>query len=144
MKTNVSSSLRASVVAVLGTVLVAGCGGGNPLDNPPLVDNPLATGGRKLSFAYFQRCVQPVLLSPLGSAGAAGPATCASSGCHEGSDACLTSAVNTAGRRRSRAAVEKGVTDIGSTHRYSAHAAIARVTGGLRWSPTAHVLIAVQ
>ena len=51
----------------LGAALVAlatlgGCGGGsNPLGNPPDVWNPPGTGGRDLSYAYFQRCIFPVL-----------------------------------------------------------------------------------
>ena len=60
-------------------------GGSNPLDNPPTVENPPGSGGQKLSFAYFQRCVYPIFL-----ARAADPPgrrhsinTCAGSGCHD-------------------------------------------------------------
>jgi hypothetical protein len=60
---------------------LAGCGGGdNPLDNPPTVQNPAGSGGRKLSFVYFQECVNPVLLARITSSG--GTSTCASAGCH--------------------------------------------------------------
>ncbi len=41
--------------------------------------------GQKLSFAYFQKCINPIFLAQLqsGGAGAAGTNTCASSGCHD-------------------------------------------------------------
>jgi hypothetical protein len=58
-------------------LLLAGCGGGGPLDNPPLVDNPVGSSGQKLSFAYFQKCINPILDPPISSSSA-----CASSGCH--------------------------------------------------------------
>jgi hypothetical protein len=62
--------------------LLTGCGGGNdnPLGNPPTVENPGGSGGRKLSFEYFQRCIQPILLATIVSKG--GTSTCASGGCH--------------------------------------------------------------
>lgn len=65
---------------------LASCGGGgNPLGNPPLVDNPGATGGQKLSFAYFQRCIYPILQAPLqiNINGVVSVNTCAASGCHD-------------------------------------------------------------
>lgn len=69
---------------VLAT-LVAGCGGGSPLDNPADVANPPAEGSRKLSFAYFQRCVQPILEAqlPVTLNGVTTVNSCASSGCHD-------------------------------------------------------------
>ena len=78
---------RAGFVAA-GAVLVgtlAGCGGGNPLDNPTDVANPPATGTRKLSFAYFQRCVQPILVAqlPVTINGVTTLNSCASAGCHD-------------------------------------------------------------
>jgi hypothetical protein len=65
--------------------LVAGCGGGSPLDNPADVANPPAEGSRKLSFAYFQRCVQPILEAqlPVTLNGVTTVNSCASSGCHD-------------------------------------------------------------
>jgi len=66
-------ALAASCVAVLAP---AGCGGGD-------VSNPQGTGTGKLSFAYFQRCIQPILLAQLPRLdGSGGSNTCASSGCH--------------------------------------------------------------
>lgn len=65
--------------------LLAGCGGGNPLDNPENVANPPGVGGQKLSFAYFMRCVNPVLKTPLpvNINGVITTNTCASGGCHD-------------------------------------------------------------
>lgn len=75
----------------LGAALVAlaslgGCGGGsNPLGNPPDVVNPPGTGGRDLSYAYFQRCIFPVLLAelPINQNGQLSTNTCAGGGCHD-------------------------------------------------------------
>lgn len=69
---------------VLLSTLLASCGGGgdNPLGNPPNVINPPGGSGQSLSFVYFQKCVNPVLIAqltlPAGSTG-----SCASSGCHD-------------------------------------------------------------
>jgi len=70
----------AAVLALLG-----GCGGGSPLDNPQNVSNPPGATGQKLSFVYFQRCVNPVLNLPLrvNIGGVITTNTCASSGCHD-------------------------------------------------------------
>ena len=72
---------------LLLAAIVAGCGGGgsNPLSNPPSVENPAATGGQKLSFVYFQKCINPILLAPLqiNQGGVVSTNTCASSGCHD-------------------------------------------------------------
>jgi len=64
---------------------LAACGGGSPLDNAETIANPLGAGGQKLSFAYFQRCVNPVLNKPLTVVinGVASVNTCASGGCHD-------------------------------------------------------------
>jgi len=81
-------SLRA--LALASTALLANCGGGssNPLDNPTTVANPPGAGGQRLSFAYFQKCINPILIAQLpilsGSNGGAGATnTCAGSGCHD-------------------------------------------------------------
>lgn len=68
-----------SVAAALG-----GCGGsGNPLDNPPLVSDTSGATGQSLSFAYFQRCINPIFLAALPSPVQAGATnTCSSAGCH--------------------------------------------------------------
>ena len=67
-------ALAAATVAVLAPL---GCGGGE-------VENPSGTGSGKLSFAYFQRCIQPILLAELPRLdGGGGSNTCASAGCHD-------------------------------------------------------------
>jgi hypothetical protein len=75
------------VAAALIAAMLAGCGGGsgNPLGNPPTVQNPPATGGQKLSFVYFQKCINPILLAQLqiNQGGVISTNTCASSGCHD-------------------------------------------------------------
>jgi hypothetical protein len=81
--------LRRLTGAGLAALALASCGGGgNPLGNPPLVDNPGATGGQKLSFAYFQRCIYPIFQAPLqiNISGAVSINTCAASGCHDNSN----------------------------------------------------------
>lgn len=76
-----------ALLAIAGSALfVSGCGGGSAFDNAATVSNPpAATTGQRLSFAYFQRCVQPVLRAEL-------PVTidhvtslnsCAAAGCHD-------------------------------------------------------------
>jgi hypothetical protein len=73
--------------AVAGLVFVlASCGGDeNPLDNPPVVQNPPGTGGQKLSFVYFQKCIQPIFLAQLqiNQNGVISTNTCAAAGCHD-------------------------------------------------------------
>jgi hypothetical protein len=70
-------------IALLGTL--AACGGSsNPLGNPPVVSNPQSTqGNQHLSFAYFQRCINPIFLAQLQSQGSATTNTCAGGGCHD-------------------------------------------------------------
>ena len=70
----------------LALVLLAGCGGGSsdPLGNPPTVANSTVVATQNLSFAYFQKCINPIFLTPLsiqlGTATSVN--TCAGSGCH--------------------------------------------------------------
>ena len=77
----------ALLMAALGAAFLSGCGGGggNPLGNPPSVENPPATGGQKLSFVYFQKCINPIFLARLqiNIGGAISTNTCAGSGCHD-------------------------------------------------------------
>ena len=88
MRLNVARSLswawRTAVAAA--ALLLAGCGGeGNALDNPPTVQNPQTVGGQKLSFIYFQKCIQPIFLAQLqiNQGGAISTNTCAAAGCHD-------------------------------------------------------------
>lgn len=73
--------------AALAAFILAGCGGGegNPIDNPPTVQNAATTSGQKLSFVYFQKCVLPVFLKQLqiNQGGVISTNTCAAAGCHD-------------------------------------------------------------
>jgi hypothetical protein len=71
-------------LATAAAVLIA-CGGGGALDNPPDVANPPGATGQKLSYVYFQRCVNPVLNTELRVVinGVATNNTCAAGGCHD-------------------------------------------------------------
>ncbi|MEO8154852.1 MAG: hypothetical protein ABI605_17440 [Rhizobacter sp.] len=73
-------NLTALCLAVLG---LASCGGGNPLNNPPEVSNPVETGGQKLSFTYYQKCINPIFLAQLPIPGTASTNTCSAGGCHD-------------------------------------------------------------
>ena len=76
--------LGASCLLALG---LAACGGGgtNPIGNPPEVSNPVGVAGQKLSFAYFQKCINPIFLAQLqiNIGGTVSTNTCAGSGCHD-------------------------------------------------------------
>lgn len=69
---------------------LSACGGGgdggnsNPLGNPATVSNPVNTGGQKLSFVYFQQCINPILLAQLPALQGGGfTNSCAGAGCHD-------------------------------------------------------------
>jgi hypothetical protein len=71
--------------AIAATLGACGGGGSNPFDNPPAVENGAASGGQKLSFAFFQRCVFPIFLAelPIQQGSVSSINTCAGSGCHD-------------------------------------------------------------
>lgn len=75
----------AFLLPLLAAAALAACGGGSPLDNPPTLVNPQGSTGQKLSYAYFERCVNTVLKTPLqvNINGAISTNTCASAGCHD-------------------------------------------------------------
>lgn len=81
--------LAAAGATLLALISLASCGGGdgtNPLDNPGTVANPTGTvNGQKLSFAYFQRCVMPILRAqlPVNINGTMSVNSCAAAGCHD-------------------------------------------------------------
>ena len=88
MKPHLNPTLRTLVraSALASTALLASCGGGssNPLDNPATVTNPPGASGQRLSFAYFQRCINPILIAQLPiPSGGGSTNTCAGSGCHD-------------------------------------------------------------
>lgn len=71
---------------VVMAVLASGCGGaGNPLGNPSTIENEAAAGGQKLSFVYFQRCINPIFLAQLqiNQGGVTSVNSCSASGCHD-------------------------------------------------------------
>lgn len=75
---------RGVAVAASMAIVLAACGGGgdNPLGNPPEVSNPGGTSGQRLSFVYYQKCINPILLASLQIPGSTATNTCAASGCH--------------------------------------------------------------
>lgn len=73
-------SLASLSLAVLG---LTACGGGNPLDNPPSVQNGGVSGQDKLSFVYFQLCIDPIFRDSLPIIGTGLFNTCAGAGCHD-------------------------------------------------------------
>jgi hypothetical protein len=81
-----SRLVAAGAVAAAAALALASCGGGNPVDNPTNVANPTGTvGGQKLAFAYFQRCVMPILRAqlPVTANGTTSVNSCAAGGCHD-------------------------------------------------------------
>jgi hypothetical protein len=75
----------ARLLAVASAALLASCGGSsNPFDNPPSVSNPVSVSGQTLSYAYFQRCINPIFIAQLQLQvnGAIVTNTCAGAGCH--------------------------------------------------------------
>lgn len=77
---------RALAVAI--AMMLAACGGSdgsNPLDNPATVQNATTVTGQKLSFIYYQKCVQPIFTAMLqiNQNGAISTNTCAAGGCHD-------------------------------------------------------------
>jgi len=87
LERSVLAGWRRGVYGVTAAMLVTltGCGGGSPADNPPTISNPGTVGGSHLSFAYFQRCINPIFLTPLPIqiGGVTSINTCAGSGCHD-------------------------------------------------------------
>ena len=71
-----------AVAAVLALVAACGGSGDNPLGHPPDIVNPPGGSGQSLSFVYFQRCINPLLVAQLSLPGG-GTGSCASSGCHD-------------------------------------------------------------
>ena len=72
-----------SLAVCLGVLGLASCGGGsNPLGNPPNVSNPGSVGGQKLSFLYYETCINPIFDELLPIAGTSTTNTCSAAGCH--------------------------------------------------------------
>jgi hypothetical protein len=78
-------SFHLPLATLLCAAALASCGGGNsnPLDNPSSVQNPPGASGQRLSFAYFERCINPIFVAQLTIPGSTATNTCAGSGCHD-------------------------------------------------------------
>lgn len=76
---------RPLAAALVLAAMLAACGGSNPIDNPADIDNPPGAAGQKLSFADFQRCINPIFLKRLQikQNDTVSTNTCAASGCHD-------------------------------------------------------------
>lgn len=80
-------SVRRLVSLSLAAAALTGCGGSgsNPFDNPAaVVNDPGSLTNQKLSFAYFQKCINPIFLAelPIQLGGTTSTNTCAGAGCH--------------------------------------------------------------
>jgi hypothetical protein len=74
------------LAAAASLAVLASCGGSsNPFGNPATIDNPEGAGGQRLSYAYFQKCINPIFLAQLQIqlGGTTSTNTCAGSGCHD-------------------------------------------------------------
>jgi predicted small lipoprotein YifL len=79
------TELRRSFLSIALLSTLAACGGSSdPLTNPPVVSNPETDqGNQHLAFAYFQKCINPIIISQLPIPGSATTNTCAGAGCHD-------------------------------------------------------------
>jgi hypothetical protein len=70
-------AFTASLIAA--SALLASCGGGT-IENPPITSS-----GGSLSFAYFEKCVNPIFIAqlPVVTSNGSGTNSCAGSGCHD-------------------------------------------------------------
>lgn len=83
---HVDRLLLAGTAVCLAVIFLASCGGGSPLSNPStIVNDPASVQGQKLSFVYFQRCIDPILNAqlPIQQGGVTSVNSCAGSGCHD-------------------------------------------------------------
>lgn len=76
-RTHLRRTLRTAsrVCFLLALTTLVSCGGS--FGNPPDVNNAGTTGGQKLAFAYFQRCINPIYFTLINSN------TCGAAGCHD-------------------------------------------------------------
>jgi len=83
---NVDRLLLAGTAVCLALIFLASCGGGSPLSNPStIVNDPASVQGQKLSFVYFQECIEPILNAQLTihQNGVTSVNSCGGSGCHD-------------------------------------------------------------
>ncbi len=74
------------LAAAASLAALASCGGASdPFGNPATISNPEGTLGQRLSYAYFQKCINPIFLAQLQIqlGGSTSTNTCAGSGCHD-------------------------------------------------------------
>jgi hypothetical protein len=80
-------ALAVGAAICLVAIFLASCGGGGgPFGNPPVVGNdPAGVQGQKLSFIYFQKCIDPIFRARLeiNQGGVISTNSCAGSGCHD-------------------------------------------------------------
>jgi hypothetical protein len=82
----IDRALAVGAAVCLLAIMLASCGGGGgPFGNPPTIENPGGSGGQKLSFVYFQKCISPILKAQLqiDINGVISTNSCAGSGCHD-------------------------------------------------------------
>jgi hypothetical protein len=72
------STMKTMFASAVAAAMLMACGGGNP---PDVVNTP-GGGGQNLSFVYFQKCINPILVAQL-ALPAGGTGSCAASGCHD-------------------------------------------------------------
>jgi hypothetical protein len=86
-KRHVDRVLLVGTALCLAAIFLASCGGGGgPFGNPASIVNDAASvQGQKLSFAYFQRCIDPIFRAQLqiNQNGVISTNSCAASGCHD-------------------------------------------------------------
>jgi hypothetical protein len=77
--------LRALTLCTVTALCACGGGASDAFGNPPKVSNPEIVAGQTLSFAYFQKCINPIFLAQLQIqlSGNTSTNTCAGSGCHD-------------------------------------------------------------
>lgn len=83
---NVDRLLLVGTAVYLAAIFLASCGGGSPLSNPDtIVNDPASVQGQKLSFVYFEKCIDPILNAQLTihQGGVTSINSCAASGCHD-------------------------------------------------------------
>lgn len=85
--TSMRRHLLVAMLALAGMAGMTSCGGGssNPFDNPDSISNPPNSTGQKLSFIYYQQCINPIFLAALqvNHGGSISTSTCAGGGCHD-------------------------------------------------------------
>lgn len=85
-KRNVDRLLMVGTAVCLAAIFLASCGGGSPLSNPPdIVNDPASMQGQRLSFVYFQKCIDGIFDAklPITQNGVVSINSCAASGCHD-------------------------------------------------------------